>query len=72
MSEYQFVHFLAVDGPVEEKELGFMRRQSSRAEISPWEFTNEYHFGDFHGDARRCCGTDMTCICITRASASAG
>ena len=52
MSEYQFVHFLAVDRPVEEKELGFMRRQSSRAEISPWEFTNEYHFGDFHGDAR--------------------
>jgi hypothetical protein len=28
-----------------------MRRQSSRAEIAPWSFDNEYHYGDFHGDA---------------------
>lgn len=51
MSEYQFLHFLAIDRPVSEKNLAFMRRQSTRAEITPWEFTNEYHFGDFHGDA---------------------
>ena len=28
-----------------------MRQQSSRAEITPWSFDNEYHFGDFRGDA---------------------
>ncbi len=28
-----------------------MRQQSSRAEITEWEFTNEYHFGDFRGNA---------------------
>ena len=28
-----------------------MRRQSSRAEITPWSFDNEYQFGDFGGDA---------------------
>jgi hypothetical protein len=28
-----------------------MRRQSTRAEITPWSFTNEYTFGDFRGNA---------------------
>ena len=28
-----------------------MRRQSTRAEITPWSFENEYNFGDFHGNA---------------------
>jgi len=28
-----------------------MRQQSSRAEITPWSFDNEYHYGDFRGDA---------------------
>jgi hypothetical protein len=51
MSEYQSVAFRAIDGPVSEKNLEFMRRQSSRAEITPWAFDNEYHYGDFHGDA---------------------
>lgn len=50
MSEYQFIHFLAIDRPLDDKQLAFMRRQSTRAEITPWEFTNEYHFGDFRGD----------------------
>ena len=35
-----------------DKQLAFMRRQSTRAEITEWEFTNEYDFGDFHGDAK--------------------
>lgn len=52
MSEYQFVHFLAIDRPLVDKQLEFMRRQSTRAEITRWAFTNEYHFGDFHGNAR--------------------
>ena len=51
MSEFQYIGFRAIDGPVTEKNLAFMRRQSSRAEITPWSFDNEYHYGDFHGDA---------------------
>jgi hypothetical protein len=51
VSEYQFVAFRAVDGPVSAKNLEFMRRQSSRAEITPRSFDNEYHYGDFRGDA---------------------
>ncbi len=51
MSEYQYVGFRAIDRPVSEKNLAFMRRQSTRAEITPWSFNNEYHYGDFHGDA---------------------
>lgn len=52
MSEYQFVHFLAIDRPLNDEQLDFMQRQSSRAEITRWSFTNEYHYGDFHGNAR--------------------
>lgn len=51
MSEFQVVAFRAIDAPVSEKNLEFMRRQSSRAEITPWSFDNEYHYGDFHGNA---------------------
>jgi hypothetical protein len=51
MSEYQYVAFRAVDRAVSEKNLAYMRKQSSRAEITPWSFDNEYNFGDFRGDA---------------------
>src|SRR5262249_40402794 len=51
MSEFQYVGFRAIDGPVTEKNLEFMQRQSSRAEITLWSFDNEYHYGDFRGDA---------------------
>jgi hypothetical protein len=51
LSEYQYVAFRAIDGPVSESNLKFMEKQSSRAEITPWSFENEYHFGDFRGDA---------------------
>jgi hypothetical protein len=51
MSEHQCIAFRAIDGPVSEKNLEYMRRQSARAEITPWSFDNEYHFGDFRGDA---------------------
>jgi hypothetical protein len=50
MSEYQYVAFRAVDRAVNETNLEYMRRQSSRAEITPWSFENEYHYGDFRGD----------------------
>lgn len=52
MSEYQYVDFVAVDGPVSSKDLAFMRQQSTRGEISAWRFTNEYHYGDFRGNAK--------------------
>lgn len=51
MSEYQYVVFRAIDAPVGETNLKFMRKQSSRAEITSWSFENEYDFGDFHGNA---------------------
>jgi hypothetical protein len=51
MSEHQCVAFRAIDGPVSEENLEYMRRQSSRAEITPFAFDNEYHYGDFGGDA---------------------
>ena len=50
MSEHQYVAFRAIDKPVTEENLEFMEKQSSRASITPWEFENEYHYGDFHGD----------------------
>jgi hypothetical protein len=50
MSEYQFIAFRAIDGPVSEKNLDYMRRQSKRAEITPWSFENEYNYGDFDGN----------------------
>jgi hypothetical protein len=51
MSEFQYVGFRAASSPVSEKNLAFMRQQSSRADVTPWSFDNEYHYGDFHGDA---------------------
>lgn len=50
MSEYQWVEFRAVDTPLNEDALKFMRQQSTRAEIDRYRFHNEYHYGDFHGD----------------------
>jgi hypothetical protein len=51
MSEYQYVGFRAIDAPVSGKDLEFMRRQSTRAEVTPRSFDNEYHYGSFRGDA---------------------
>ena len=51
MSEHQYVAFRAIDRALSEKNLAYMRQQSSRAEITPWSFENEYHYGDFHGNA---------------------
>src|SRR4051794_809590 len=51
MSEHQIVAFRAIDGPVSGKDLKFMQQQSSRAKITPWSFDNEYHYGDFRGNA---------------------
>lgn len=51
MSEYQFVHFIAIDRPLSDEQMEFMQRQSTRATISRREFSNEYHYGDFHGES---------------------
>jgi hypothetical protein len=51
MSEYQYIEFRALDRCVSKANLQYIRRQSTRARITPWSFTNEYHFGDFRGDA---------------------
>jgi len=52
MSEFQYIGFRAAEKPVSDKDLEYMRQQSSRAEVTPWSFDNEYHYGDFRGDAR--------------------
>jgi hypothetical protein len=51
MSEFQYIGFRAAEKPVSDKDLEYMRQQSSRAEITPWAFDNEYHYGDFRGNA---------------------
>lgn len=50
MSEYQYVAFRAIDRPLDDKQLAFAEKQSSRSEISQWEMSVEYHYSSFHGD----------------------
>jgi len=51
MSIYQYIYFAAIDKPLDDKQLEYMRRQSTRAEVTRWQFQNEYHYGDFHGNS---------------------
>ena len=50
MSEYQYYEFLALDRRLTDKEMKEIRTVSSRAEITPTSFANEYNYGDFKGD----------------------
>ncbi len=50
MSEYQYVVFQAVDGPLNDKQLEFAQRQSTRADVSRWSLSVEYHYSSFRGD----------------------
>lgn len=50
MSEYQYYEFLAIDRPLTAKEMAALRALSTRANITPVSFTNEYNWGDFKGD----------------------
>lgn len=50
MSEYQYVVFQAVDGPLNDKQLEFAQRQSTRAEVSRWSLSVDYHYSYFRGD----------------------
>jgi hypothetical protein len=50
VSEYEYVAFQAVDGPLNDKQLEFAQRQSTRAEVSRWSLSAEYHYSSFRGD----------------------
>ncbi len=39
MSEYQLIHFLAIDRPLDDQQLEFMRQQSTGAGITRREFS---------------------------------
>ncbi len=50
MSEYQYYEFLAIDRPLTTEEMSALRALSTRANITPVSFTNEYNWGDFKGN----------------------
>src|SRR5262245_19556488 len=50
MSEYQYYEFRAIDRPLNQRQMDELRQLSTRAEITPTSFTNEYHWGDFRGN----------------------
>jgi len=49
MSEHQTYEFLAIDQPLDQAAMDWLRSLSSRADISPNRFYNEYNYGDFRG-----------------------
>ncbi len=53
MSEYQYYEFLAIDRPLTEEQMQELRSVSSRAEITPTHFSNEYNYGDLKADPRQ-------------------
>jgi len=53
MSEYQYYEFQAVDRCLTDKEMGELRSFSTRADITPSSFTNQYSWGSFKGDEDR-------------------
>ncbi len=53
MSEYQYYEFQAVDRQLFDKEMNDLRSFSTRAEITPHSFTNDYSWGSFKGDEDR-------------------
>jgi hypothetical protein len=50
MSEYQCYEFVAIDRPLTAQEMAKLRAISTRAEISPTRFWNEYQWGDLKAD----------------------
>ena len=45
MSEYQYYEFLAIDSPLDAKQMAALRALSTRAEITSTSFTNVYNWG---------------------------
>ncbi len=52
MSEYQYLEFLAVDRPLTAREMDHLRGISTRAQITPVSFINEYSWGGLKADPR--------------------
>lgn len=50
MSEYQYYEFAAIDRPLTRQDMAALRSISSRAEITPTRFVNEYQWGDLKAD----------------------
>lgn len=50
MSEYQYYEFIAIDEPLTPKQMAELRACSSRANITPTSFVNDYQWGDLKGD----------------------
>ena len=50
MSEYQCYEFVALERPLTAKQMAELRAISTRAEISPTRFWNEYQWGDLKAD----------------------
>lgn len=50
MSENQFLAFRAADRPLDDQQFEFAEQQSSRADLSRWEMSVEYHYSEFGGD----------------------
>jgi hypothetical protein len=53
MSEYQYYEFVAVDRPLDERQVAELRALSTRAHITPTSFVNTYEWGDFRGSPRK-------------------
>ena len=53
VSEYQCYEFVALERPLTASQMAELRKVSTRAEITPTRFWNEYHWGDFRGDAAK-------------------
>ncbi|MEV0299408.1 hypothetical protein [Nocardia sp. NPDC050710] len=53
MSEYQYYEFVAIDRPLDDRELAEVRAMSTRAHLTATSFVNEYHWGSFRGDVHR-------------------
>jgi hypothetical protein len=51
VSEYQRYEFVAFERPLTPRQMAELRTVSTRAEITPTRFFNEYHWGDFKGNA---------------------
>jgi hypothetical protein len=53
VSEYQCYEFVALDRPLTLAEMAELRTISTRADIAPTRFWNEYQWGDLKADPKR-------------------
>jgi hypothetical protein len=53
VSEYQWYEFVVLDRPLSAREMAELRAISTRAEITPTRFWNEYEWGDLKADPAR-------------------